>query len=52
MILNLKEACEFLKVSKSTIRRWEKNGQIKSVRTVGNHRRYELDELKKALGLL
>lgn len=51
MILTLKEACEFLKVSKSTIRRWEKNGHIKSIRTVGNHRRYDINELKRILGL-
>ena len=46
-MFNLKDASEFLCVSKSTLRRWEKEGKLKSIRTLGNHRRYEKDELLK-----
>lgn len=42
---NTKEACEFLRVSPATLRRWDRDGKIASVRTVGNHRRYDLDSL-------
>lgn len=47
MILNLEEACKHLKVSKSTLRRWEKEGKMTSIRTPGGHRRYDIDELNK-----
>lgn len=49
-MLNINEACEFLKISKSTIRRWEKEGVITSIRTSGNHRRYDENELNRILG--
>jgi len=31
------------------LRRWEKEGKIKSYRTPGNHRRYDLNDLKNIL---
>jgi len=43
MLINLNEMCKELSVSKSTLRRWEKEGKIKSIRTSGGHRRYQLD---------
>lgn len=49
-MLNLKEACEYLKISKSTIHRWEREGLISSIRTVGKHRRYQKFELDRVLG--
>ena len=48
-MLNIKEASELLNVSKSTLRRWEKENKIKSYRTPGNHRRYLKDELLKLI---
>lgn len=48
-MLNLKEACEYLKVSKSTIRRWEREGVLTSIRTSGNHRRYDETTLGKLI---
>jgi excisionase family DNA binding protein len=48
-MLNINEASKYLNVSKSTLRRWEKEGKIKSFRTPGNHRRYDIIELKKIL---
>jgi excisionase family DNA binding protein len=51
MILNLEEACEHLKVSKNTLRRWEKDGKLISIRTPGGHRRYDLDTLNKLFNI-
>lgn len=44
-----KEACKFYKVTYSTLRRWEKKGQIKAIRTNGGHRRYRLPKTLKKL---
>lgn len=46
-MLNITEASKFLGVSKSTLRRWEDEGEIQSHRTSGNHRRYDKQELIK-----
>lgn len=40
MYLNIDELSKKLKVSKHTLRRWEKEGKITSERTIGGHRRY------------
>ena len=48
-LLNIKQVSIILGVSKSTLRRWEKEGKIKSFRTLGNHRRYDKDEILKLL---
>ena len=42
-----KEAGEIFCVSVATLRRWEKLGAIKAVRTVGNQRRYIIEEAEK-----
>lgn len=39
-----KEAAELLGVGTATLRRWDKSGAIKSVRTHGNQRRYVIEE--------
>lgn len=41
MIITIREAAKTLGVSTDTLRRWEREGKIKSVRTSGNHRRYD-----------
>ncbi len=40
------EISEILGVSIGTLRRWEKKGKLKSVRTLGGHRRYSLEDVK------
>ncbi|WP_333739419.1 MerR family transcriptional regulator, partial [Lactobacillus delbrueckii] len=40
-----------LKVSISTLRRWEKKGLITPMRTAGNRRRYTVRQLDDMLGL-
>ncbi len=42
------KAASLLGVHPDTLREWEKNGQISSMRTKGNHRRYRVADLKKA----
>ena len=49
-MLNIEEASKFISVSKTTLRRWEKEGRIKPYRTPGGHRRYEEQELLKIIG--
>ena len=48
-MFNIEEASKFLNVSKSSLRRWEKEGKIKSQRTPGGHRRYLKDDLLKLI---
>lgn len=50
-LLTLEEAIKLIKVSKSTLRRWEKEGKIKSIRTPGGHRRYSVEELERTMGI-
>jgi len=49
MLLNIKKASELIDVSKSTLRRWEKNGKISSYKTIGGHRRYDINDLMKLI---
>jgi putative resolvase len=46
-MFTIKEAAKMLGVATSTLRRWESEGKIKSIRTSGNHRRYTIEELSK-----
>lgn len=46
MFLTINELSKELNVSKSTLRRWEKEGKIKSERTIGGHRRYLKKDVK------
>lgn len=48
-MFNIDQASKFLNVSKSSLRRWEKEGKIKSHRTPGGHRRYEERDLLKLM---
>jgi excisionase family DNA binding protein len=45
--IRIKEAAAFLGVSESTLRNWDKNGQLKALRSIGNQRFYLFDEIKK-----
>lgn len=39
-------------VTAQTIRNWEAQGRFETVRTVGNHRRFELASVEKAKGIV
>lgn len=44
-LLTLKEASEALGVAKVTLRRWDNDGKLKALRTIGNARRYSEDDI-------
>lgn len=44
-LLTIKQAGDLIGVSTKTLRRWEVEGRIKSIRTKGNHRRYDVSAL-------
>ena len=50
MYLSISEASSFIGVSPSTLRRYERQGQIKPSRTIGGHRRYLIAELRTLSG--
>lgn len=49
--IGIKEAAAYLKVSVSTLRRWERKGLIVPLRTAGNRRRYTKKQLDTLLGV-
>jgi len=50
-LYTLKEAKELLGVTTRTIQRWDKDGKIRVVRTIGGRRRIPEGEIKRILGL-
>jgi excisionase family DNA binding protein len=48
-LLSPKQAAKMLGVSPGTLRNWEEAKKISSVKTLGKHRRYKLDEINKLL---
>ncbi len=47
MKISIKAAAQELGVAEETLRRWEQAGKIRSERTAGEHRRYDLASLKQ-----
>lgn len=41
------DAARMLGVSVVTVRRWEADGRIKSIRTPGGQRRFEIEEVER-----
>lgn len=48
-LFKIKEAAEYTKTSKESIRRWIREGKITAIRTPGGHRRIQKAELDKFL---
>lgn len=44
-LLSLDETSQLLKVSKQTLRNWDKSGKLKAIRTDGNQRRYSKESV-------
>lgn len=49
MYFNISQTAFLLGVCTTTIRRWDKAGKIKCIRTVGGHRRIHKDEIKRII---
>jgi hypothetical protein len=49
-LASIQDAAKLLNVSTKTLRRWEARGVLVPVRTVGGHRRYELDKIRELKG--
>lgn len=49
-LLPIAEAAKILGVSADTVRRWEREGKITPVRTLGGHRRFARGELEALRG--
>ena len=50
-LYTLKEAKKLLGITTKTIQRWDKEGKIRVVRTIGGRRRIPESEIKRVLGV-
>lgn len=50
--IGIKELSKKLSISAHTLRRWEKEGKISSIRTSGNHRRYDPEKVFKEINFI
>lgn len=48
--ISIGEAARYLGVSRDTLRRWEKRGVLKPLRSPTNHRYYTVKQLDESLG--
>jgi len=48
-LLSISEASKLLGVCENTLRDWDIEGKFKAARTLGNHRRYSLDQIREYL---
>jgi len=48
-LLTISEAARRLSVHPETLRRWERAGEVASVRTLGGHRRFRADDIDAIL---
>src|SRR3990167_8873866 len=44
--VRIRQAAEILGVSVDTLRRWERKGEIKSIRSAGGHRLFSLEQIR------
>lgn len=48
--ISIGDASKYLGISRDTLRRWEKRGVLKPLRSPTNHRYYTIKQLDEALG--
>lgn len=48
-LISPQKAAKMLSVSTDTLRNWELAGKLQVVKTMGGHRRYQLEQIKKLL---
>jgi len=51
-LLTLKEACRRLGIHPNTLRKWDKHGKLRVVRTVGGRRRIPESEVERLMGFI
>jgi len=51
-LLNIKQASEYLGLSKETLRNWDNNDKLPSIKTIGGHRRYQKEKLDEFIGII
>ncbi len=49
--LPIRKVADMLGLSVQTIRRWEKGGKLKAIRSPGNQRLFSVDEVKRLVGI-
>jgi putative resolvase len=45
-LVSISKAAKILGVSEITLRRWDKEGRLVSIKTEGGHRRYDLSKIR------
>jgi excisionase family DNA binding protein len=48
-LISPKKAAQLLSVTTDCLRKWEVSGKLKCVKTLGGHRRYKLEDIKKVI---
>ena len=46
-LIDITTVAKMLGITTATLRNWDRKGQLKSLRTVGGHRRYRLSDIEK-----
>jgi putative resolvase len=49
-LIDITKASELLGVNTKTLRRWDDEGKLKALRTLGGHRRYKVKDIESLLG--
>ncbi len=49
-LLTPSEVAEMFRVNPKTVTRWARSGRISAIRTLGGHRRFRADEIRRLLG--
>lgn len=50
-LLSIRKAAEYLDVTEDCLRKWDKDGKLKPLKTAGGHRRYRKEDLDKFVGI-
>ena len=50
-LFTIKDAAKYLNVSQDTLRKWDRDGKLKPLKTCGKHRRYLLSSLNNIIGI-
>jgi excisionase family DNA binding protein len=51
-LLTPAEVAKIFRVSPKTVTRWARAGRVSAIRTLGGHRRFRADEIRRVLGEL